>query len=91
MLKTLLIGLITVYIVVIYANTTAEFVEYIKQSSVSDYQFVCFVALHPASTAMVMAGRSVHLTTPFLGKLEQALTSASCTYFRLLLTTTFLD
>ena len=26
--------------------------------------FVClFVALHPKSTAMVMAGRSVHLTT----------------------------
>ena len=31
-----------------------------------------FVALHPKSTAMVMAGRSVHLTTLFLGKLEQA-------------------
>ena len=26
--------------------------------------FVCFVALHPKSKAMVMAGRSVHLTTP---------------------------
>ena len=71
MLKTLLIGLITIYIVVVYAKTTAEFVEYIKQSSVSDYQFVCFVALDPKSTAMVMAGRSVHLTTTFLGKLEQ--------------------
>ena len=34
--------------------------------------FVCFVALHPKSTAMVMAGQSVHLTTFFLGKLEQA-------------------
>ena len=33
----------------------------------------CFVALRPKSTAMVMAGRSVHLTTLFfLGKLEQA-------------------
>ena len=34
------------------------------------YIFVClfvFVALHPKSTAMVIAGRSVHLTT-----LEQA-------------------
>ena len=71
MLKTLLIGLISIYIVVFFAKTTAEFVEYIKQSSVSDYQFVCFVALHPKSTAMVMARRSVHLTTPFLGKLEQ--------------------
>ena len=35
--------------------------------------FVCFVALRPKSTAMVMVGRSVHLTTLFfLGKLEQA-------------------
>ena len=25
----------------------------------------CFVALHPKSTAKVMAGRSVHLTTLF--------------------------
>ena len=29
--------------------------------------FVCFVALRPKSTAMVMAGRSVHLTTLFPG------------------------
>ena len=34
--------------------------------------FVCFVALHPKSTAVVMAGWSVHLTILFLGKLEQA-------------------
>ena len=34
--------------------------------------FVCFVVLRPKSTAMVIAGRSVHLTTFFLGKLEQA-------------------
>ena len=30
--------------------------------------FVCFVALHSNSTAMVMAGRSVHLTTLFPGQ-----------------------
>ena len=30
--------------------------------------FVCFVALHPKSTAVVMAGRSVHLTTLFPGQ-----------------------
>ena len=30
--------------------------------------FVCFVALRPKSTAMVMAGRSVHLTTFFPGQ-----------------------
>ena len=35
------------------------------------FQF-CFVALRLKSTAMVMADWSVHLTTPFLGKLEQA-------------------
>ena len=35
--------------------------------------FVCFVALRPKSTAMVMVGRSVHLTTLFPG---QALTSS---------------
>ena len=30
--------------------------------------FVCFVALRPKSTALVMAGRSVHLTTLFPGQ-----------------------
>ena len=29
---------------------------------------VCFIALHPKSTAMVMVGRSVHLTTLFPGQ-----------------------
>ena len=32
----------------------------------------CFVALRPKSTAMVIAGRSVHLTTLFPGQAEQA-------------------
>ena len=30
--------------------------------------FVCIVALRPKSTAMVIAGRSVHLTTLFPGQ-----------------------
>ena len=30
--------------------------------------FVCYDALHPKSTAMVMPGRSVHLTTLFPGQ-----------------------
>ena len=30
--------------------------------------FVCFVALRAKSTAMVMAGQSVHLTTLFPGQ-----------------------
>ena len=46
--------------------------------------FVCFVALRPKSTAMVIAGRSVHLTTLFSwAGLNKRLTSNSCTYFRL--------
>ena len=34
----------------------------------SIFLFVCFVALRPKSTAMVIAGRSVHLTTLFPGQ-----------------------
>ena len=46
--------------------------------------FVCFVALRPKSTAMVMAGRSVHLSTLYYwASLNKQLTSTSCTYFRL--------
>ena len=45
---------------------------------------VCFVALRSKSTAMVMVGRSVHLTELFLGKLEQAVNQ----YF---VTTTLLE
>ena len=47
------------------------------------YVFVCFVALHPKSTAIVMAGRSVHLNTLFSWAGLKQLTSTSCTYFRL--------
>ena len=44
--------------------------------------FVCFVTLRPKSTAMVMAGRSVHLTTLFFwASLNKQLTSTSGTYF----------
>ena len=32
------------------------------------FLFVCFVALRPKSTAMVIAGQSVHLTTLFPGQ-----------------------
>ena len=34
-------------------------------------KFVCLIALCPKSTAMVMAGRSVHLSTFFPGQAEQ--------------------
>ena len=33
-----------------------------------EHLFVCFVALSPKSTAVVIAGRSVHLTTLFPGQ-----------------------
>ena len=43
-----------------------------------------FVALRPMSTAMVIVGRSVHLTTLFSwAGLSKRLTSNLCTYFRL--------
>ena len=49
--------------------------------------FVCLfvlLLLRPKSTAMVIAGRSVHLTTPFSwAGLNKRLTSNSCTYFSL--------
>ena len=46
--------------------------------------FVRFVALRPKSIGMVMAGRSVHLTTLFSRAiLNKRLTSTSCTYFPL--------
>ena len=44
---------------------------YLKQGGSSQSHnclFVCFVALRPKSTAMVIAGRSVHLTTLFPGQ-----------------------
>ena len=56
------------------------------------FMSVCFVALRPKSTAMVIAGRSVHLTTLFSwASLNKQLTSTLCTYFRLWLTTTLLE
>ena len=45
--------------------------------------FVCFVALRPKSTAIIMAGRSVHLTTLFPG---QALTKLSIVHILSLVT-----
>ena len=43
----------------------------------------CFVILRPRLTAEVMSGRSVNLTTLFLGRLRppKRLTGTSCTYF----------
>ena len=40
----------------------------LHESMVPLFCFVCFVALRPKSTAMVIAGRSVHLTTLFPGQ-----------------------
>ena len=56
-------------------GTNSSPLETVSQSNVSLRRlavclFVCFVVLRSKSTAMVIAGRSVHLTTLFLGRLE---------------------
>ena len=43
-------------------------VGYLFVSMSKECLFVCFVALCPKSTAIVMAGRSVHLATLFPGQ-----------------------
>ena len=47
------------------------------------YIIVVVVVLRPRSPSKVMSGRSVNLTTLFLGRLRppKPLTSTSCTYF----------
>ena len=55
---------IKVTLKLIFGMKTSRFCHY-------DIMFVClfvFVALRPMSTAMVIAGRSVHLTTLFPGQ-----------------------
>ena len=55
-------------------NSSVMLGNYLQQTTSADYIFifcfcfVCFVALRPMSTAMVIAGRSVHLTTLFPGQ-----------------------
>ena len=55
-----------------HASVTAIFVhifmKFHKNVELRNWKFVCFVALRPKSTAMVIAGRSVHLTTLFPGQ-----------------------
>ena len=41
---------------------------YMEETDGERLPFVCLVALRPKSTAMIMAGRSVHLTTLFPGQ-----------------------
>ena len=48
-------------------NNSGLTLKFSKQVVQSQF-FVCFVALRPKSTAMVMAGQSVHLTTLFPGQ-----------------------
>ena len=47
-----------------------EFIKSVKKCKISPFFFFffVFVALHPKSTAMVIAGRSVHLTALFPGQ-----------------------
>ena len=55
-------------------NESLYEVTILHNNFIMEFLFVCFVALRPKSTAMVMARRSVHITTLFPGK---ALTSTS--------------
>ena len=53
----------------------------------------CVAVLRPRWTSKIMSGRSVNLTTLFLGRLRppKRLTSTSCAYFRQQLTTVPLE
>ena len=52
------------------ASSPAGYVSMVvfKAFCICQMLFVCFVALSPKSTAMVIAGRSVHLITLFPGQ-----------------------
>ena len=52
----------------IYCNIDQQLVYTMHNDEGTLLLFVCFVAFRPKSTAMVMAGRSVHLTTHFPGQ-----------------------
>ena len=56
------------FILVISSKRLSEYSVITKPADGPDNLFVCFVALRPKSTAMVMAGRSVDLTTLFPGQ-----------------------
>ena len=68
-------------------NASQKYCRMLQESILQFCLFVClfvFVALRPMSTAMVIAGRSVHLTTLFSwAGLSKRFTSNLCTYFRL--------
>ena len=54
-----------------FGPSECKWVNSLSKGTTSDKNiclFVCFIALHPKSTAMVIAGRSVHLTTLFPGQ-----------------------
>ena len=49
-------------------RSSQQYFSQFRGSPIKCFCFVCFVALRPKSTAMVIAGRSVHLTTLFPGQ-----------------------
>ena len=53
---------------VLYLRLKGRWLKTHWRHSVLLFCFVCFVALRPKSTAMVIAGWSVHLTTLFSGQ-----------------------
>ena len=61
----------TIYIIYLHTNVHVhiEKMGNLSKSKIKFYMFLfVFVALRPMSTAMVIAGRSVHLTTLFPGQ-----------------------
>ena len=66
-----------------------SYIDYIDQI----FCCCCIVVLRPRYISKVMSGRSVNLTTLFLGRLRppKRLTSTSCTYFRQQLTTSLFE
>ena len=67
LLALLLFSLVSI-IQLMLSNISHSFVQFLNRLVLHSYQIhtSCFVALRPKSTAMIMAGLSVHLTTLFL-------------------------
>ena len=59
---------LTVVPLLAYPDPNKPYTLYTDASNYCIGLFVCFVALRPMSTAMVIAGRSVHLTTLIPGQ-----------------------
>ena len=61
---------LSIYLSLIWRRVRSKMTSYSKTATTifCFVLFVCFVALRPKSTAMVIGGRSFHLTTLFPGQ-----------------------